>query len=92
MTSEELKKIEENLISPKADVRKKALHELKKLSVQNAMDLLISALATKNDDIRADLIKAFKSFKEAPLPYLVKAFSHSSWVVREAASRVIGSL
>lgn len=92
MTSEELNKIKDHLISPKAEIRKKALVELKKLSVHDAMELLIPALAVKNDDIRADLIKVFKSFKDSALPHLVKAFSHSSWVVRETASRIIGSL
>ena len=92
MTGEELKKIKENLVSQKADCRKKALAEMKKLPVSEAMGILVEGLTSKNDDVHAELEKAFKSYKEVALPYLVKAFSHQSWNVRRAASHIIGSL
>jgi HEAT repeat protein/RNA polymerase subunit RPABC4/transcription elongation factor Spt4 len=92
MKSQEIQAIREHLVSPKAEVRKKALAELKKLSAGDAVDLLVSALANKNDDVQADLTRAFKSYKEAALPSLVKAFGHPSYQVRKSASTIIGAL
>jgi len=92
MNSDDLKKIREGLSNSRNDVRKKALTELKKLPPSEALKLLVTTLGEKNDDVQADLMRAFLSYRDAALPHLVKAFSDPEWGVRKAASRIIGAL
>jgi HEAT repeat protein len=92
MNADETKRLLDLLINPKAESRKKGFTELKKLAPEKALHLLVQCLQEKNEDIQDDLKKAFYSYKDSALPFLVKAFSHSSWQVRGAASRVIAGL
>ncbi len=92
MNKEDLTRLKDGLFNPRADIRKKALSELKKLPTDEALQLLVAGLGEKSDDIQADLTRSFLSYKSACLPYLVRAFSHPTWSVRRAASRIIGAL
>lgn len=80
------------LTSDKADVRKKALAELKKLGRDEAITMLVDLLGDKNDDVQADLTRALLAYKDAALPPLVRALEDPSWRLRYAASRVIGAM
>ena len=75
MTNQELSKLKKSLANEKSDIRKKALAEIKNLKPEEALPILVSMLERKNDDIIADITKAMFSFKDAALPYLVKALS-----------------
>ncbi|MBF0500825.1 MAG: HEAT repeat domain-containing protein [Candidatus Riflebacteria bacterium] len=92
MSGDEKKKLSVALTSENAEIRKKALSELKKLDKTAAIPILVSALSEKNDDIQADLGKALLAYKDAALPYLVQAFADPSWRLRQAASRIIGAM
>ncbi len=80
------------LTSTKAEVRKKALADVKKLDAAEAVPLLIGALGTKNLDVQADLVKALLGFKDAALPHLVSALTHPTWVIRRQASTIIARM
>jgi len=91
-TEHDRKKLRESLVSPKAEIRKKAFQDLKKQDKDAAITLLVSALGEQNGDVQADLGKALLGYKDAALPALVRAFADPSWRVRQAASRVIGAM
>ncbi len=92
MTNQELSKLKKSLANEKSDIRKKALAEIKNLKPEEALPILVSMLERKNDDIIADITKAMFSFKDAALPYLVKALSSEVWRVRQSASKILGKL
>ncbi|NLI74908.1 MAG: hypothetical protein GX442_00540 [Candidatus Riflebacteria bacterium] len=85
-------RIREHLVSPKTEVRKKALAELKKLPAESALAVLVSALGEKNGDVQADLTKAFLGYRDSALPHLVTALTSAQWRTRKAASQVIAAL
>lgn len=92
MNAKDHQKVREQIASSKGETRKKGFAELKKMPAENALELLGQCLLEKNEDVLEDVQKAFYGYKDAALPFLVKAFSHSSWQVRSAASRIIGGL
>ncbi|HOY69127.1 MAG TPA: HEAT repeat domain-containing protein [Candidatus Ozemobacteraceae bacterium] len=92
MNQEELGRYRQNLTSPRADVRRKAITDLRKLSGEEAIPVLISVLGERNGEVQADLTRAFLAYKDAALPYLVRALGEPSWNNRHAASRIIGAL
>ncbi|MBF0407933.1 MAG: HEAT repeat domain-containing protein [Candidatus Riflebacteria bacterium] len=92
MTREHQKKIREGLTDSSAQTRKKALSDLKKLEQHEALEILLSVLGEKNDDVQSDIGKALLSYKEEALPFLVRAFMDTSWRTRNAASRIIGAM
>ncbi|MBF0545897.1 MAG: HEAT repeat domain-containing protein [Candidatus Riflebacteria bacterium] len=92
MIKEYRTKLIEGLANSSPQIRKKALSELKKMDPKEAIEILLSVLGEKNDDVQSDIGKALLNYKEEALPFLVKAFVDSSWVVRSAASRIIGAM
>jgi len=92
MNQEELGHYRQNLTCPRADTRRKAISDLRKLSNDEAVPVLMSVLGERNGEVQADLTKAFLSYKDAALPYLVKALADQAWSVRHSASRIIGAL
>lgn len=92
MNQEELVRYRQNLTSPRADTRRKAIADLRKLSGDEAIPVLVSLLGERNGEVQADLTKAFLAYKDAALPYLVKALADQSWSTRHSASQIIGAL
>ncbi|MBP7635211.1 HEAT repeat domain-containing protein [Candidatus Ozemobacteraceae bacterium] len=92
MNQEELGRYRQNLTSSRADTRRKAIADLRKLSGEEAIPVLMSVIGERNGEVQADLTKAFLAYKDAALPHLVKAFADPSWNIRHAASRIIGAL
>lgn len=92
MKTAENERIKNELISEKSEIRKKALVDLRKLPLDDALQILVNILGEKNSDIHSDLKKAFLSYKDAALPFLVKALCDKEWKVRKSASEIIGAL
>lgn len=92
MKQPDLNRLQQALLSEVSEKRKKAIGEIRRLAPDIALPLLIRSLGERNQDVLADLSKAFLSFKDAALPYLVQAMSGDTWPVRKAASLMIGSL
>lgn len=88
----DIDQIKKQLISPNAQLRKKALDQLKNMSNDKALEVLVSALGNKNIDVESDIKKAILSYKDESLPLLVKALKDPEWRVRKSAANVIASL
>ena len=92
MKNEDMSKLRQRVLSNRSDVRKKALAEVKKLPPGDGLPILVSLLGEKNEDVQHDVTKAFLSFKDAALPYLVEALTNPLWQIRKTASVIIGAL
>ena len=84
--------MKKELISEKAEIRKKAIEKIKAMAPEEAVPVLIEGLESKNNDVLKDISKALISFNESALPYLVKALSCDNWHVRQGASYALGKL
>ena len=92
MTNIETNRLRREIISEKAELRKIALAEVKNLSPNEALPILINCLESKNNDVLADISKTLLSFKDEALPYLVRALSSDRWHIRQGASFALGKL
>ena len=92
MTNIEQNRLRREIISEKAELRKVALSEVKNLTPEEALPILISSLESKNNDVLADISKVLLSFKDEALPYLIRALGSDSWHVRQGASFALGKL
>ena len=92
MTNIEQNRLRREIISEKAELRKVALSEVKNLTPEEALPILISSLESKNNDVLADISKVLLSFKDEALPYLISALGSDSWHVRQGASFALGKL
>lgn len=92
MSKQDFAKLRKDLGSEKPEPRKKALSEIKDWSAEKALPLLADLIDCKNDDILADITKAMLAYKDAALPYLVKALCSEGWNIRKSASKILAKL